>query len=539
MRFSTFLLLMVLAALLRFYHLGTWSFGYDELFTILETNVFFGDIPVPDEYLGGGTIKPEDTQYYRLPRLLAASHTVHRLGYKLFGEDEFGSRVMTALLGTLSVGVIFLLAQPLMGYSGSVILALLVMLLPEHLLHSQCNRFYIQSFFLVSLVLLLGAHVAQKHSKAAAFWLGPAAIFLVLSNSLGGVIWGGVLVSLLVNAFCAKKSGEPCCSRGVSAIILLLLFWSMILLGIFVFHIIPLAAGWNNAATWGYTPLHAVMALINMLGWPLFLISLLGIVYSLVFFRAGGNVYWFFLTFVSGISVLLLPIKIVYQPFYGFLFIFPFLVTAALFIREVCKLLLTFSGVDSTSSGVLSTSSAVLSTSSAVLSASSAVLSASHYPFRVLLSISWAIAALLVNFPSLYSYYQDGNRPDHRAAFQYVAEHWEDGDLLTGFMMGAAQYYIPDKTPRIPLRTENAAEKLQEILDTEMGGNRRLWIVLHSSRGGLGFPLRQWLSRHALLQKGFTKKRFDYAENNVDVFLVPKLSDSKNKTENKEDSESD
>ncbi|MDR1485271.1 MAG: glycosyltransferase family 39 protein [Planctomycetaceae bacterium] len=491
---------MILSAgVLRFYHLGTWSFGYDELFTTLETKILFGETTVPDEDLHGGTVKPEDVQYYRLPRLLFASHSVHQLGYTLFGTNEFGSRVLMAILGSLSVGVIFLLAQPLIGCSGAIILALLVMLLPEHLFHSQYNRFYIQSFFLVSIVILLGAHVAQKHSKVAAFWLGPFSVLLVLSNSFGGVIWGGVLIALLVNAFCAKRfgqpqkiSGKPVFSRNILTIILMIFLWSVILLGIFVFHIVPLAGGWNNASGWGYTPLHAVMAFINMLGWQLCLFSTLGIVLAAVNIRNNANAYWLSVALVSGVAVLVLPTRIVYLPFYGFVFLFPFIVTTALFIREVYQLLAT-----------------------------------SNLPFRSMIAVFWIVAATLLNFPTLISYYQDGNRPDHRAAFQYVAEHWEEDDVLTGFMMGTAQYYIPDKKPRIPLRTENTAQKLQQILDQEIGNNNRLWIVLHSSRNGLNHELRIWVSQHAILQKVFTKKRFDYAENNVEIFLVPKKSERK------------
>ncbi|MDR0611471.1 MAG: glycosyltransferase family 39 protein [Planctomycetaceae bacterium] len=491
-RLTVFLLLLLLSGLLRFYKLGEWSFGFDELFTRLETRVFFGEYPIHDDYFRNGTVQPEQTQYYRLPQLLLASYMVHRLDYQLFGDDEWGSRFLMAVMGSLSAGVLFLLAQPLLGFSGSLILALTVMLLPEHILHSQYSRFYIQSFVLVSIVILLGAHVAIRRSFAAACWLGPFAVFLVLSNSFGGVVWGGVLVALALNFVCTKKTGEPFFSRNILLILLLLLIWSILLLGIFIFHIVPIAGTWNSGSVWGYTPLHTAMAFINMLGWTLFLFSLLGIALTIVNFRVNGNSYWFVLVLTSGVSVLLLPLRIVYNPFYSFVFLFPFLVTAALFIREVYRLLVT-----------------------------------SALPFRSVIAVFWVLSAILNNFPTLLSYYQDGNRPDNRTAFQYVAEHWEDGDHLTGFLMGTAQYYIPDKTPRIPLRTENTAEKLQTILDQEIGDDNRLWIVLHSSRGGLDHQLRQWLSEHALLKKTITKKRFDYAENNIEIFLVPKKSDRK------------
>ncbi|MDR2440170.1 MAG: hypothetical protein LBE12_12495 [Planctomycetaceae bacterium] len=495
------MILVLFAGALRFYKLDAWSFGFDELFTTLEAKILFGEADVPDEYLQNGTVQPENTQYYRLPRLLCASYTVHRLGYWLFGEDEFGSRALMAILGSLGVGVIFLLAQPLLGFAGAMILSLLVLLLPEHLLQSQCNRFYIQSFLLISTVILLGSYVAVRQSRTAAFWLGFFAVLMVLSNSLGGIIWGGVAAAILINILCTQKIDEPLFSIKTGSVLLLLILWSVVLLGIFVFHIAPLAAAWNQSSAWGYTPLHAAMAFVNSFGWSLFLFSILGTALAAVNFRNDGNTYWFILVLVSGFSVLLLPLKIIYNPLYGFLFMFPFLVTAALFIREVFHLLATFSITYVLSSFTLSTYS---------------------HLFRLMIAILWVLFAVLVNFPSLYSYYQDGNRSDYRSAFRYVAEHWEQGDRLTGFSMGTAKYYIPEITSAIPLRTNKTAEKLQEILDTDIGGNSRLWIVLQSTRGGLDQDLRQWLSRNALFEISFTKKRFDYAENNIEVFLVPK-----------------
>ncbi|MDR3198303.1 MAG: glycosyltransferase family 39 protein [Planctomycetaceae bacterium] len=482
-----FILLVVVAGVFRFAKLGEWSFGFDELFTTLETKILFGETAVPDEYLQNGTVKPENTQYYRLPRLLCASYAVHRLGYALFGEDEFGSRTLPAIIGAISVGVLFLLAKPLMGFAGALILAMLVMVLPEHILHSQNNRFYIQSFLFVSVVMFLGAEVAARRSVTATFWLGVSAVLMVLSNSFGGIIWGGVVFAVAADIVCSKNSGAPLLSAGTGYVFLILIAWSAVLFGIFVFHIAPLSDSWNSSSVWGYTPLHTAMAFINKFGWSLFLFAILGAGITLFRFRNNGNTYWTILVLVSGVCVLLLPLKIVYNPFYGFLFIVPFLVTAAIFVREIYRL-----------------------------------LSESPLPFRSIIAVLWVIAALLVNFPSLYSYYQDGSRADHRAAFRYVAEHWEQGDRLTGIVMGTAQYYIPGNTPRIPLRSNNTAERLQEILDGEIGGNGRLWVVIPSSRDGLELELRRWLGQNALFETSFTKKRFDYDENNVEVFLVPK-----------------
>ena len=82
------LALGLLAGGLRFYRLGAWPFFGDELATFREADSFASDAP--------GT-----TQTDRLPRMIPLSYLIHRGGYALFGRDEFGSRAIMAVLGTL------------------------------------------------------------------------------------------------------------------------------------------------------------------------------------------------------------------------------------------------------------------------------------------------------------------------------------------------------------------------------------------------------------------------------------------------------
>jgi hypothetical protein len=551
-RLIIFLLLVFCAGVLRFYGLGQWSFGFDELFTTFETKVFFGKIHVPNELLNNGTIKPEETQYYRLPYLNIVAYYVHWFGYNFFGEDEFGSRFLMAAAGVLSVGVVFLLAQRLFGFVGSLVLALLLMLLPEHILCSQMNRFYSQSFFWIVIVLLLGGYISGKRSLLSAVLIGPVAIIMVLTNALSGVIWGIfllaffgelffsiVLVQKNISAVNDSQFNSPnpqqpnSVSKSTLVIILFVVVWSLLLLGLGVFRILPIVATWNKGMSWGYSPVHAAMSFVNILSWQYSLLCLLGVLVGFLGFRSVGNlhkgqfnlqlndpasgqqdcdqcervgqdsaggdacccggigVYWSLCAIFSGLMVFLLPFKITYNPNYGILFVFPILVSVMIFIVEVYCLFLR-----------------------------------AGFPFSRVVAVVWVVVCLLLNFPSLVSYYKDGNRHDNRAAYIYVAQNWQDGDRITGFMMGAAEYYIPDCSPRIPLRDYNIPEKLQEIIDSnKIDSNKenkgRLWVVVQSSRGGLDPNLKRWLAQNAIDEINFGKKRYDYIENNVDVFLIP------------------
>ncbi|MDR0391972.1 MAG: hypothetical protein LBH59_08705 [Planctomycetaceae bacterium] len=486
--FFIFLLLVFFAGVLRFSYLGEWSFGFDELFTITETKIYFGEMPVPDEYLKNGKIKPEETQLYRLPRMIFASYFVHWFDYKLFGENEFGSRFLMAVLGTLNVGVIFLLSRPLFGFANALILSLLFLFLPEHILQSQNNRFYIQSFFSNSVVLLLGYYVVMRRSITATFLLAPMAILMLLFNTFNIVIWCSLFGAVITDMFFARKSDGKNLTRVDIKIILLLLLWSILLFVILFFYVMPFANSWNQSANWGYSSFHAVLSFINIIGWSMFLFSVLGSCILFLRIRDCGNGYWFFCVLCCGFAVFVLPLKITYNSQYGIIFIFPFIVSASIFIREVYNL-----------------------------------ISQSTIPLKHVLGVIWVCASLLLGLPSLFSYYQDGGRPNNRAAFQYVADNWHEGDRLTGTVMGAAQYYIPDKMPKIPLHYEptEAIKELQTTLDQNIGGDGRLWIVILSSRGGIDEDLRRWLGQNATFERKFSKRRFDYAENNIEIFLAP------------------
>jgi len=467
------LLILTVAGTMRFAKLGTWSFDHDELFTTLETNILFGRAAVPEAYLKDGTVKPEDSQLVRLPKMLPLAYATHRLGYLLFGEDEFGARVLPAVFGTLSVGVAFLLAVPLFGTPGALSLAFLVMLWPAHVFNSQNNRFNSETFFFEAVVFLLAANVVKHRSAWSGFLLGLATCAMILCHALTGLIWGVALAGI-VAAWIAERRFP---SLGL---LTMLIVFSLLFLGFAAFYIVPLASGWNESASWGYSPLHAALATVNMLGFPVALFVGLGGLFAVTNLRNPDDAFWTTVAVGCLACVPILPKLIVFNPMYLFLFVFPLLVLAVRFANHV-------------------------------------FLQLRERGFVV--AVAWIGLVCCLNLPSLASYYLDGSRCNHREALEYVQKNWQEGDRLTGYMMGTAEWYIPDCVPRIPLRTERTAEKLQELVEANLPENGRLWIVVHSHRGGLAPELRRWLGKNCSYELRVGKKRFDYDEYTVEVFV--------------------
>ena len=482
------LLLILSAAGLRFHELGTWSFAGDELFTYYETRIWTGEIqaeelnkPSVGNYYDSDTMRLEDSQLARLPRLIPVAYAVHWLNYRLFGTDEFGARVLMAIIGSLNVGLVFLLARPLFGILGASVLAVFVLFCPEHLFNSQNVRMYALTYLLISVVWLLGGHITQNRSVRAAFWIGPCAILLVLCHSLGGLIWGGLLLGLAVDYVISRRTNEE--KKHPKLLFSLIFLWSLILLGIAFWHILPLGAGWNTDRTWGYSPIHTLMAVVARIGWPIFLMSLVGGAYALFRIRELSNAYWSSVLLGSIGACLILPLVVTFYPWYSFLLTFPFFVLAARLVGQIRLL----------------------------PGERESFVTVGFNGFVLI------IAAALLNMPGTLSYYRDGNRLDFRSAYQYIAEHTQDGDGVICPFIGLAEYYLPDRYPIFPLRSQRKGQYIQETI--EQASEKRLWIVCHSHRGGLENEMLCWLTDHAVLEAKFGRKRLDHIDNDVYVFL--------------------
>ncbi len=157
---------IALAAALRFYRLGEWSYWSDEAFTISDANA---------------TLLPDRPG--RLPE--------HRLSFAIYGAffalvrglgiafDETVARFLPALFGVAGVALTALLGARSAGRGGAVLGALLVAIAPFHLYWSQNARSYaLEMALALPAGLLLGRALRSGGTGAlgiGALLLGAAA----------------------------------------------------------------------------------------------------------------------------------------------------------------------------------------------------------------------------------------------------------------------------------------------------------------------------------------------------------------------------
>jgi 4-amino-4-deoxy-L-arabinose transferase-like glycosyltransferase len=455
------LLLMAMAGCLRYYRLGDWPFAGDETYTIAEAKIF----------LNSDRADP-DSQLSRLPRIIPLSYAVHAASVWLFGADEWGSRVLLALCGTLSVGLTFALLDGPLGRPTAIATALLMTLWPEHVFQSQQTRFYIVAGLMGSACLLVGGQVATRRSTALGLLLSLLLLAAIFCHTLLGVLIP-IVGAGIVLAWIADR--QPW-----SMPILALLGGTMAAAaGVYVFYLRPLVAAWNPDEGWGYDSAHAVQAAINDLGWPVMLLTVVGFLW-MVSQRRGVHWYWATMTLGWGVATLSFPLLVAYHPEYVFALALGALVPAGFAIGTIYQSLLTTSRVA---------------------------------------AVAWLLLASAVNLPSLASHYLDGSRIDIRSAAEHVATHWQAGDRVAGYSMGLFQHYARQCEPRIPLAPEDVQGL--ERLTAEPG---RVWIVLESTRARLDPATQAWLGSHTSHELQVRKKRLDYPEYTVDVFLYPRAA---------------
>jgi hypothetical protein len=450
--------LTVLAGALRFHSLGTWPFSGDETATLEEESVLFHAQNVSHE-----------SQAYRLPHLIPASYFVLHISHTLFGLDEWGTRVLIAVLGTLSVVLVFVLLDGPMPRPAAIASALLIALLPQHVAHSQENRFYMVAAFFSFACLLVGARI---------LWNRRSGLFAILACCLAlvAVLAHTLLIILLPLVFVAVCAGAYAEKRPISrAVWLPFAFATVVAAVFFAVYVRPLVHGWNQGETWGYSPLHALVGSIPMIGWPIALLAVVGLVLMLRD-RTSQNWYWLVCFLGWGGASLMLPLVVVYHDEYVFPLVLGGIVVAGYAISVIYELLFSRSPVA---------------------------------------AMAWLGLICLANLPGLASHYVDGSRRDERSAAAYVREHWSPGDRVTGYAMGLFGYYSRGCCePQIPLSTTSVPQL--EQLGAENG---RLWIVLENTRWGLDPPTQRWLFDCAVHKLSVGGRRFDEAEFKVEVYL--------------------
>lgn len=446
---------VLLAGGLRFARLGAWPFWRDEMETVLDVRSFTG---VADF--------PPSSQTYRLPRLLPVSYSLLALGQRLFGDDELGSRVVPALVGTLHVGLVFFLLRSALGRRAALATALLMALWPQHVHLSQENRFYTIGATLATLAMIAGARAVRRRSPGWAIGACAIAALAVLAHTLLAILLVGIFVAFLASAWAGQD-------RRLARLAWIAPVAGLVVLAVFVAYVLPLARGWNAGETFGQSAAQSVLSALALLGWPVALLSGVGACLALRRPTA-TDAYWLAWLGFFGAAVIGLPLVVQHHGEYTFLFTFAALVPAGRAVAHFAGLL---------------------------------------RPRGRVAMAAWLAAACLLELPGLVSHYIDGSRLDFRAPAQYVAAHWRPGDRVSSFSPRVFARYAPGVSDVVSLpRSPDGFARVG-------AGARRVWVVVYGPPGDKEPGLEAWLAANCRSCFVHRPRRPDHQENITEVYL--------------------
>lgn len=160
-----------LAATLRFYKLGEWSFWIDEIYTINHSQAHYSSVALMLRNI------PPHTNWIPVS-LLLTSGVISKLGI-----SEWSVRLAPAMIGTVSIPILYLPIKKMFGSVVALISALLLAVSPWHILWSQNGRFYVALMLFYTLALL-AFYFGLEYKRPAYLILGMPLFYLALSERM-------------------------------------------------------------------------------------------------------------------------------------------------------------------------------------------------------------------------------------------------------------------------------------------------------------------------------------------------------------------
>ena len=379
-RFLVLVLVAVATFTVNFYKLGEWSWDHDEVPTLMELGVL-------ETERAQGRFKE---QLNRLPQLIPTWYSAQRLFLRVLPADEFGTRVLSALCGSLTVILIYVFARRWRGSWFAAALTLLVGLNQCFVWLVQQNRFYSMAmlFFAISLATIWSK--SEKHLSIALLCAVSTVLAVLSHNLLAVVFWiGGIAAAMcLPLQFIPKAVGvRALLASGVA-------FFTYLL------YLRPLMMGWISGGTGGTNELVSFAA---QLGIPTIAFAMAGLAWSLRTLTRTDGFAWWLLVLLGGMAFVGLSSVLLgnWNPRYSLFFMFPFWIFAAYAGEQVAHRL------------------------------------EGHWH-----RIAWFACIAVLLMPKLLSHYRDGSRHDFRAAASSVAALMEGNETVYSNWPFTLEYYL-------------------------------------------------------------------------------------------------
>jgi uncharacterized membrane protein len=371
----------ILAAFLRFYKLGEWSFWYDEIFTLRDVAKIF-------------EISATNQQ---------SSRWLIYWAVNLLGITEFNARLVPALIGIISIPILYFPTRKMFAVPSALLFSIFLAISPWHLYWSQNARFYttLLLFYTLSLFLVYFAFEEDKpwYLVLSLLFFGFAVMERVFAAMLVPVV-AGYLIGIKILPF-EKPPGFR--TRNILILVIPTLLIGFI--GSYRYIVNP--EEWLEGFAWiNNNPIWILSGITFYIGVPFICIGLMTAVYYLLE-KDRGVLLLALAAVLPALAIVTLSLIQYTANRYVFVSMTPWLILSALGVWKLFKQTRGRSWI--IVSGVL------------------------------LILLLFPMGENV-----LYYQYQNGNRDDWKGAFELVNELKEPGDkvIVTEQLMG--DYYLED-----------------------------------------------------------------------------------------------
>jgi len=429
-RIIQYLLLAVItlmAAFLRFYKLGEWSFWYDEIFTLRDVSRIF-ELSLTNQQLSRWLI-------------YGATNSI--------GITEFNARLVPALVGVLTVPILYFPTRKLFNAPTALLFAVFLAISPWHLYWSQNARFYttLLLFYTLGLFLVYFAFEEDKpwYLVFALFFFGLAVLERVFAAMLVPVV-ATYLIGIRFLPF-EKPPGLH------KKNILILLIPTLLIAFAGSYRFIENPEKWFEGFGWiNNNPIWLLSGIVFYIGIPFICMGLVAVIYFLL----NKDRAVLLLAIAATVPALLIIILSLVQYAanrYVFISLIPWLLLSAAGIWELFK----------------------------------------QNRDRTWVLVAGILLILLV-YPLgenvLYYQYQNGNRDNWKGAFELVDKLKEPGDIVVVTEQRIGDYY---------LEGDGTYNFNYLDYDTLAESNQRYWFVEDNNLGEKDPEILEWVKDNSEL----------------------------------------
>ena len=408
--------IICIGALLRFWHLGKWSFWIDEVLTVMDAKEFT---------LTNSPINP-------IPYLAAKlSVFIGEMLSFMPGSGEWNSRLIFCIAGILSIPIVYSLGQTLYNSRVGLLAAAFVTLSNWHLFWSQNARSYILTFLFAALAAWFFYRSLENDSTLLTLCALISCICLILSHLLAAAIVPALAVYAIFQLYTKHNL-----KRWINLLLFFLPFAIPVLMLIHPQIRGYISSGWGHNE-WGRSPLYIILTIVQGVSIPIAITAFFAVIVKSI------DRPTLFLICFAGVPLGLLMIASQMQNVAGY---YLFWTTPAYFILAAVTCVRVWEEIKQEGSSTL----------------------------RILVPCVLLITLFSQDF--LYFRYENGGRPKWREAFEVIQAVHKPTDTLVLSEPDMARYYMPE-SESVHVG-ELMKDKVAFEREWKSPDGRRLWFVV-------------------------------------------------------------